>query len=273
MEKDDSSPVDREIEVSEFTFQILSDVHLEMRTTIPQIPIRAKILALCGDIGYPKSDIYKSFIKWSSENFELVFVITGNHEYYDKKTPMQEIDQMIRDMSREYRNIVFLNKEHKILRSGERRFLIFGATFWTDLTGSFYVKRLLNDYKEITILRSAPGEPRKRSPVSPIDITAIHKETLNALQKVIDKGNDMEIVILSHHLPSRKCLPRLDEYSPAYASNLERFLVKSVILWACGHSHSSIDTIFNGVRILSNQMGYPHEDGLTGYTDGLFVRL
>ncbi len=64
--------------------QILSDIHIEFsnaRQRLPAIPVLAPILALCGDIGYPHKDSYKDFIYEKAKEYELVFVIAGNHEY------------------------------------------------------------------------------------------------------------------------------------------------------------------------------------------------
>lgn len=64
--------------------QILSDIHLEFTGTInrlPNIPVLAPILALVGDIGYPHKESYKDFIHQKSNEYELVLVIAGNHEY------------------------------------------------------------------------------------------------------------------------------------------------------------------------------------------------
>ena len=43
------------------------------------------ILVLLGDIGKPRSNIYRDFLTMASEAYKSVIVIMGNHEYYYKK--------------------------------------------------------------------------------------------------------------------------------------------------------------------------------------------
>jgi hypothetical protein len=43
--------------------QYISDIHLEFFQVHPRFKVCAPNLVLAGDIGYPKSSIYKEFIK------------------------------------------------------------------------------------------------------------------------------------------------------------------------------------------------------------------
>ena len=68
--------------------RVVSDVHLEHYNTPPNFrdiitPGINDILCLLGDIGNPYQELYESFITWCKQNFSIVLVIAGNHEYYN----------------------------------------------------------------------------------------------------------------------------------------------------------------------------------------------
>eukprot|EP01088_Endostelium_zonatum_P019729 TRINITY_DN6965_c0_g1_i1.p1 TRINITY_DN6965_c0_g1~~TRINITY_DN6965_c0_g1_i1.p1 ORF type:complete len:122 (+),score=23.58 TRINITY_DN6965_c0_g1_i1:151-516(+) len=64
----------------DFTFQMVSDLHLEVEGTIDaigEIPQNSKYLMLLGDIGYPNQQVYRDFVRKQSERFEAVFLLAG----------------------------------------------------------------------------------------------------------------------------------------------------------------------------------------------------
>ncbi len=257
------------MEVSWLRIQIASDLHLELRKMFPKLPVRAEILALCGDIGYPKTQIYREFIQWCSKNYELVFVIAGNHEYWSKKLAMQDIDKHINNICDNFPNVKFLQNQSMIIKSKStnQHIRVFGGTLWTNLTGHHNIRFMMNDYKKITI---RTGE--KRFPINTGNITKLHLDTVEHIKTLFN--HDIPTIILTHHLPSYNCLHSKcadDDYSPAYASKLETLIKPPIKLWACGHSHDSFDMQINGVRIISNQLGYPGEN--TGFNYELTIDL
>ena len=69
--------------------QYISDLHLEHLKMLPYIKLAANNLCLLGDIGSPRTQIYKDFIRDCSIKFKNVFVIYGNHEYHSVKTRLE----------------------------------------------------------------------------------------------------------------------------------------------------------------------------------------
>ena len=54
------------------------------------------------------------------------------------------------------------------------------------------------------------------------------------------------------------------------AADVEHLLRPPVRMWIHGHTHYNADVMRNGVRVVTNQWGYPSED-MTGFRrDGLF---
>ena len=89
--------------------QFASDLHLERgykRDIIPKKPY----LILTGDIGYPKQDSYKQFVLRMSDNFDKVFIISGNHEFDNLLNPynINPIENKIRNICDMRNNLFFL---------------------------------------------------------------------------------------------------------------------------------------------------------------------
>ena len=62
----------------------------------------------------------------------------------------------------------------------------------------------------------------------------------------------------------------------AFASEYEDLIADSRIdAWIYGHSHTNIDTVIGGTRIISNQMGYVFEDEhlMNGFDPAKFVEI
>ncbi len=128
------------------TLQIVSDVHLEFHSekTIPVILQHGTDLALVGDIGKPFSDIYKKFIHTQSQQFQNVFVIMGNHEYYSSKHVTQSILQKARNVCSQFPNVKLLERESFDISPNTT---IIGCTLWS--LANTHTSRSLNDFSKI----------------------------------------------------------------------------------------------------------------------------
>ena len=114
-----------------YTFQLLSDLHLEVGT-YHNIKAKAPYLLLAGDIGYPESRIFQDFIKQCSKKFDKVFYTAGNHEYYNSKKSIDEIDAIIMDVTSQYSNVHYLQNSYYDLED----LRIVGSTLWSDVKES-----------------------------------------------------------------------------------------------------------------------------------------
>ena len=129
--------------------QLISDIHLEFRSNFEIIP-KAKYLALAfGDIGKPHDQNYKKLISTVSKQFEKVFIISGNHEYYSNdRYTMDEIDQQITKIVNQYPNVYFLNNNEHVMDN----VVILGTTLWSDVSSeAVYIKQTMNDYRCIYV--------------------------------------------------------------------------------------------------------------------------
>lgn len=121
----------------------LSDLHLEflapnkIERLIRKIPsgIDNEICILAGDIGNPyHQSNYDTFMKFISKNFIKTFVISGNHEYYNKTKTIQETNEFMENYFQQFHNIRFLNNKYEIYNNH----CFIGTTLWSKITNPIY---------------------------------------------------------------------------------------------------------------------------------------
>jgi Icc-related predicted phosphoesterase len=113
----------------------------------------------------------------------------------------------------------------------------------------------MNDFKFIQ-----HGNDHRR--LQPEDTTLLFESTLLHLKESLKKTYTGKTVVLTHHAPSIQSVSERyihDVLTPAFASNLEALMDKSISLWVHGHVHNSNDYIVNGTRVVSNPRGYQPE--------------
>lgn len=258
-----------DIKTNTFKVQIVSDIHLELRNSIPVITPEADILLLCGDIGTPKTPLYKEFLSQASSNFLHVFVITGNHEYYGNHDTMEEIDEKIREIVSSFNNITLLHNSAVTIRYADSKYIrIFGSTLWSDVSENWNkVLLFMNDYRKIRKKVNNKKGGYMRRPVRTNDTLALHWQAVHQLEQEIQNSKDknLNLVVMTHHLPSFSCVHDDFKSGPyadlncAYASDLDKLVAAPVVLWVHGHSHRCSDVKINNIRIVSNPFGYPGE--------------
>eukprot|EP00927_Polykrikos_kofoidii_P082848 TRINITY_DN8349_c0_g1_i1.p1 TRINITY_DN8349_c0_g1~~TRINITY_DN8349_c0_g1_i1.p1 ORF type:complete len:352 (-),score=35.31 TRINITY_DN8349_c0_g1_i1:178-1233(-) len=94
--------------------------------------------------------------------------------------------------------------------------------------------------------------------------------------------NRINLVVLTHHTPTFRGTsdPRHGSnpqgMSSAFSSNLEYMMMRpsfaAIHTWCFGHTHYNSDQMLAGVRLLSNQLGYPSKFS-RGYRPGLVIEV
>lgn len=247
--------------MSSYSFQYVSDIHLEFYKDIPSFLPAASNLILAGDIGNPYSLNYRDFLVNVSRNFGHIFLISGNHEYYkhseknwkrnipEGKTTievMNEIDNHIREITKPYSNIHFLQNESFHFPNSELS--IFGGTFWTNIPRRSYlaVERYINDYNAI------PG-------FTPDVSNELHAAATAALESEIQKNPGRKWIVISHHMPKNWLIVEKYQncqYNAAFASDIEIADSPEIVAWIYGHTHTP--SIQN--KYYCNPIGYPREN-------------
>lgn len=245
--------------------QYLSDVHLEFMTKPPKIKVMADVLCLAGDIGYPYSGIYSLFLKQMSQSFKKVFLITGNHEYYNSDKygnhTMEEVNKTIESViiTNNLTNITFLLNSYELYED----VLFVGTTLWSKIPSmNMNDICLMNDFKQIQGLNYDTYNLLHYKSCSFI------ADTLALVEKDKEKYKDKKIVIMTHHLPSFNLIDEKHAYSDTncfYASKCDQFFKEPIKAWIYGHTHTPNKTIINNIQFVCNPKGYPSENTIVKY--------
>jgi predicted phosphodiesterase len=244
--------------------RILSDLHCEFADFAPPV-VEADVVVLAGDVGKGAA-----VVPWALRHFPTTpcILVAGNHEYYGGV--LQEVLSQIRALTAGTQIHLL---ECESLEIGGVRFL--GATLWTDFAvGGDRVQNLaaasygMADYRYI---RLAPTFRRLR----PEDTWDWHTATVDWLRDST-RGTGQPTVIVTHHAPSTRSIAerhRGDPLNAAFASDLDGLVEASgAALWVHGHTHHCVDYTIGATRILSNQRGYPTEQGI-GFRPELVVEV
>lgn len=233
--------------------RIYSDLHLEIEA-LSGFPAGyagddADLVILAGDIHTKGRGV-----TWAREKFGVpVAYVCGNHEFYKG-----HIDRTLQSMKQlaAGSNVHVLENESLVI--GEVRIL--GATAWTDFaTGeSVYqasqeARRGMNDFR---LIRA--GEGYRALSIS--DVISRNHRTYEWLNEELAKEFDGQTVVITHHCPLvNYCGPEQGSLlMPAYSNDWPE-LISQADVWVFGHTHSRVDVMVEGCRLISNPRGYPGE--------------
>jgi predicted phosphodiesterase len=267
--------------------QILSDLHHEfprgefdggeIRTRSTMKNTQADVTILAGDT-HTKGrgpDLAASY--WPDRP---VIIIGGNHEYYGQVYPHHI--KRLREQAAQFDNVHFL--ENDAIEIGGVVFL--GCTLWTDCRlwesgphAGLYSYRetfydLMNGMNDYSRIRFFDG--RKHRSLNPTDLIQDHLASVRWLKSQFEVYRDRKIVVVTHHAPSFKSVPKeyqKDVISASYASHLDELVESSgAVLWVHGHNHGPSDYMIGKTRVICNAKGYPDEAG-NGFKPSLVVKV
>jgi len=255
---------------AKFRLQYISDLHMETNDInfVDNIKCVSDNIALLGDIGYPYHENYTHFLTGISKKFKNVFLLAGNHEYYQYEYPMKtfsEINLKIQDICKTFTNVHFLNNDCFILNHNGTDVIIVGSTLWTNIDNEnrSKIKNGIADYMYIY--------KDKYRNISIDDTNLLNSISKDYISSTLEKYKNNNVVVLSHHLPTSDLIhPRYknNPLNSAFFSDCSSILHKYGHLdhshyplkaWICGHSHSCIQSYSNGVYLGLNCFGYPNQ--------------
>lgn len=256
-----------------FRIQYVSDLHLEFyeKAVFPQLVTpNARYLALAGDIGQPGSRVFHSFLDYVSKNWERVFYVPGNHEYYTKPyqkwkyerpTPFHERHVELRSAVEHHTNIHLLDSASPSYFCSEENVAIVGSTLWSHVPDERLVDAQfeMNDYTFIPV-RTDGGVRR----LHPDDTNQFHTETRTVLAREIDawERRGANVCVVTHHMPSFDLVsPRYRSHrlNCCFASSCEDLMKPHVKAWIYGHTHNAAITAIGRTMTACNARGYPNE--------------
>jgi len=237
-----------------YNIRYLSDLHLEfirpdkIESFIRQIPPGFnEICILAGDIGNPYQSNYDTFMQFISKNFKKAFVISGNHEYYNKTKTIEETNEFMKDYFQQFDNISFLNNSYEMYDG----YCFIGTTLWSKITNPQFK---INDVYKIP------------------DFDYIKYNRLNMLSVDFLEDtlqNKENCVIISHHVPSNSLIDikyktqEMLPYNQWFYCDMDNLIERNkdkIKCWIYGHTHKPSNKIINGIQFLCNPIGYPNEN-------------
>lgn len=233
-----------------------SDIHLEFLSSPTKVnkiikkipPGFNEVCVLAGDIGNPFHESnYDIFMKYINKNFMKSFVITGNHEYYNKKKTISEINDYLEDYFKQYENITFLNNSYEIYNN----YCFIGTTLWSKITEPQYC---INDIKKI------PNFDFNKC-------NELHENSKQFLNEILLQQENC--IIVTHHVPSQSLIddkymvPNMIHYNQCFYSDMDEFIEANknkIKCWIYGHTHTQSIIMKNNIPFLCNPIGYPGEN-------------
>lgn len=248
--------------MSSLSFQLFSDIHLELlsSSTLPKIPPKAPYLFLAGDIGGIKNPNYVKFLDYCSDNWDKVFYVFGNHEFYNRHS-IQTVIAKTQQLMGKYTNVYLLNDSYVELDDC----VIYGFVGWTrsifSTTNS--AKDQLNDYRYIST----------RNGQLTISQQNDHANAgIRLFKDFIDSYNEKKKIIVMTHFPpiqhNMDDSPLKNYYAWQNLLGTEQIDASNVVCWMSGHTHDPHDLIINNIRYVNNPIGYSDEN--TGFTSDTF---
>ncbi len=221
--------------------QVVSDLHLEFHADGGQELVRGldadgvDVLVVAGDLGIV-GDLARGLRGLCQQYPEVVYVV-GNHEYYHSRPA--RVHQVLQELQEAVDNLHWLQHSCAVIHGV--RFA--GTPLWfPELADSGPLEHLLNDFNLIRGFKPWVYEQNRRA--------------VAFLEEEVGRAD----VVVTHHMPSPRCV------QPQYAgSPLNQFFVCDVealvweggaTLWACGHTHSSLDLTIGQTRVVCNPFGY-----------------
>ncbi|MEN8119241.1 MAG: metallophosphoesterase [Bacteroidota bacterium] len=254
--------------------QYCSDLHLEFDSNADYIkrnPIKpvGDIIILAGDITYLNfyfdRQTEKDFINYLSDNFQSVYLMVGNHEFYGGED-IRLLDKPVHEKLR--KNVALVNNTVAIHDSVK---IIFSA-LWSRISekNKHIILHGMNDFRLI------PYHGRK---FSVEDFNKMHEHSVQFIQKELKNNpGNQKTVIATHHVPTKKCNSPDFEGSPlndAFIADLDDLIMENDIdYWIYGHIHRNLPEIKVGcTKLVSNQLGYIHANEYKRYKSDASIEI
>ena len=265
---------------------VASDIHLEYYTVgsdglnemksriqkeIASVPLADRVLFLCGDIGSPLLPTYADFLGFCSTHFGVVYLITGNHEYYNLPNStelydMREIGSIIAAHVSLYPNIRYLDNSYTI--DDTHSIIVYGSTLWSKQR-PYNTYKGINDFTHIVTAESK----KTNSNITLEQYDELHEQAVRDLQSAMrdirvirtdPAYGAYDLIIMTHHLPSRDLIaPQFidnDDLNQFFATDLEYIFEQTdnrVAYCFAGHTHYRMHIAKSGITFVVHPYGYP----------------
>ncbi|KAF4453326.1 hypothetical protein F53441_3989 [Fusarium austroafricanum] len=264
------------------TVQIMSDLHLELNRQYAtfDFPVKAPLLVLGGDIGrLVDYDMFLPFLARQTARFEKVFLVLGNHEFYEMsyEDGVQKARELEKEESLQGKLVIL---DRNCWDDPDSKLTIVGATLWSKISPSAaqVVSLRVSDFKLISGWSVA-----KHNECHTRDLAYL-TETITELNN-LPTESQRNVLVVTHHAPCVNGASRPEHakapYKTAFSTDViqAREFVRGVAVWMFGHTHFTTGFIKGGVKVVANQRGYvlgykgPTLEDTKGFDDGRVVEL
>ena len=246
--------------------QILSDTHNSKYS----ISEHADVIIHAGDFSNRLSGAIEFAEKCKTLNKKFIFVL-GNHDYYSSN-----YNSVVDFLKENYPENALFDDNHIKIRDK----IFVGGTLFTNFRSNTTLtsptallqfkkdaEQSIYDFDQIMISSD-------NRPITADDyITLFQRYHQNIMQF---KGQD-NVIVITHFPPHLACLdpywgnhPIASALNPYFINDLD---IQCFKLWISGHTHTAIDTIVDGCRLIINPLGYPQEQGKNGYRENLIIEV
>ena len=242
-------------------FQVVSDLHLEINQQYPsfEIPVCAKYLILGGDTGrLVDYDKYLDFLRKQTAQFERVFLVLGNHEFYKDSFArgLERAKRLEKEPSLNARLVLLHQARYDV---PDLNVTILGCTLWSHIPSNrkAIVEHKIQDFHQIKGWKVDDHNAAHES-----DSAWLKREiqSIRNRNHKTAKQDQRSIIVVTHHAPSlRKTSDPQQEkhrWSCAFATDLLPHAAAGVKLWMFGNTHYTTEFKYRGTRVVSNQRGY-----------------
>lgn len=252
--------------------QVYSDLHLELTKSIPKIVPKSPYLFLAGDISRFNHPSFGEFLSYCNENWEKTFYVFGNHDYWNTNSYVEKIKKQVKEylQDRQLTNIHILDNEFVSLNDD---IIVIGSTFWTQslFVSEHEARMYINDYNMIRYKRVIE-DPRPYD-LTPKDVNDMYFEDCSKIYDLLNNNEltkDKKVIMMTHFPPQQTKTSHPKYFTQSqimknYFSHPDGKIIEfddisNIVCWISGHTHYSYDFVSHeGVRLISNQMGYLKE--------------
>ncbi|KAJ5609883.1 calcineurin-like phosphoesterase [Penicillium herquei] len=247
---------------SSASFQVLSDLHLEISQLYSsyEIPVCADHLILAGDIGrLIDYEGYRDFLQKQTDNFKTVFLVLGNHEFYQgtQAEGSERAKQLEQEPCLNGRLVLLHQKRYDVPKS---QVTILGCTLWSQIPPDVadMVGYMISDFQKIKGWSVDDHNANHDSDLAWLlnEIKLIREGN----EKTADKSQKRSILVVTHHAPlmEKTSSPQHSKnpWRVAFGTDIIPQISDGIKTWVFGHTHYTTDFKEGGVRVVSNQRGY-----------------
>ncbi|MDM1328932.1 metallophosphoesterase family protein [Acinetobacter indicus] len=246
--------------------QILSDTH----NSEYHLSNKADVIIHAGDFSNRLSGVIDFTESCKRLNKNFIFVL-GNHDYYGSN-----YNQVIDFLKDNFPQNALTDNNY--IRIQNKTFV--GGTLFTNFrtNSPLTTPSMLENYKKdaeqsIYDFYQIMIDNDHRT-ITANDYIELFKKYHENIMKFKDQDN---VIVITHFPPHLACLdpywgthPVASALNPYFINDLD---VKGFKLWVSGHTHTSVDTVVDGCRLVINPLGYPPEQGKNGFRENLIIEV